>query len=89
MEMDLPRIFRPDFSTGIGGPMVDKRIVSAGCVLLVGAAAWLLSGSATTAKTAKQDDHSQSRIRKGLEIAPVPLDLAARTARPSGWAAIS
>ena len=58
--------------------MVDKRIVSAGCLLLVGAAAWLFSGSATTAKSDKENEHSQSRVRQGLEIAPVPLDLAGK-----------
>ena len=55
--------------------MVNKRIVSAGCALLVGAVAVLLAWSPTSARNGRGDERSQSRVRKGLAIAPVPLDL--------------
>src|SRR5215510_2015639 len=54
--------------------MVNRKFMSAACVVPVGAAAWLLSGTPAPAKNAKSDN-SQSRVQKGLAIAPVHLDL--------------
>src|SRR5215813_9228289 len=54
--------------------MVIRRVMSAVCVVLVGAAAWLLSGTSAPAKNAKSDN-SQSRVQRGLAIAPVHLNL--------------
>ena len=59
--------------------MTNRRIMSTACVIALGAAAWLLSGSTVPAKTAKQSDHGNGgRVRKGFAIAPVPLDLEGR-----------
>lgn len=50
--------------------------MSAAGVVLVGAAAWLFSGTDTPAKNGKQSDHRNgSRIRQGYAISPVPLNL--------------
>jgi hypothetical protein len=56
--------------------MRHRKALSVVFVVVVGAVAWLASGSSAPAKTAKESDPgSGSRIRKGFAIAPVPLNL--------------
>jgi len=81
MGGDILGILMSDFHQEKEAPMVNKKLVSAACVALVGSAAWLFSGTATTAKNEKPDgsDSTASRVQKGLEIAPVPLNLEGKS----------